>query len=228
MWQCLELISKKKHYLQKLKEEIKSLEQCLDRQKEQKREYENQNALLYVKLNQYQMIDEENNIITYFTLISMMLLIISVFGLYVCIQMGTLFFKTFIIFLIFDIFQLGCFFGSFKIVKNHFKKKRKKNVGEIQSIFKQIDELRKKRLTVDNEYYILYQKKQKLLRIVSKEERDIQNISGKVINILLSLTEEDKLSLMNLDVLVVQKMEETIQVVIDNDMKRTLNHLENK
>ena len=106
MEQCLELIFKKKHYLQKLKEEIQELDWLLDEQKKQKREYETQNALLYVKLNQYQMRDEENSITTYLTLISLVLLIISILGLYAFIQMGMPFIQTFIEFLFFDILQM--------------------------------------------------------------------------------------------------------------------------
>lgn len=228
MKRCLELISKKKHYLKKLTEEIQGLDQLLDEQKKKKNEYETQNALLYVKLNQYQMRDEENTIITYLTLISLVLLIISVFGLYAFIQMGMSFILIFIEILMFDVLQLGCFLGASKLVKNHFKKKRNQKMGEIQSVAEQIDELREKRLSTDREYHILYQKKQELLQLVSKEEKDIENISEKVIDALLRLGVENKLSLKNIDALIAKKIEEEKQVVIDTDLKRTLNHLENK
>lgn len=228
MEQCLELIFKKKHYLQKLKEEIQELDWLLDEQKKQKREYETQNALLYVKLNQYQMRDEENSITTYLTLISLVLLIISILGLYAFIQMGMPFIQTFIEFLFFDILQVGCFLGSSKLVKQHFKKKREQKIDEIQAVSRDLEELREKRLSTDKEYSALYQKKQELLKIVSKEEADIQNISLKVVDALLSLGEEKQISLESIDALIAKKMEEGKQVLIDTNMKRILNHLENK
>ena len=50
----------------------------------------------------------------------------------------------------------------------------------------------------------------------------------KVLNTLLNLDKESKFSLTYLDELIAQEIKEEPQPVIDTNIKRTLNHLENK
>ena len=76
--------------------------------------------------------------------------------------------------------------------------------------------------------YIKFQKKQELFSLVSKEESELQDISMKVLNTLLNLDKESKFSLTYLDELIAQEIREEPQPVIDTNIKRTLNHLENK
>lgn len=224
MRQWLVFIDKKKQYIEKLKKELQNIDSLIKVKKEQKNKYETQNAKLYIKLNEYQMKDKESTILTYFILISIILFLLSIFIGYTFIQFKTFFLAT----IVFNAFQIIGFLGSSKIVKNYFAKKRAEKAEDIEFISKQIQELNQKMMLLDKEYYALFQKKQELFSLVSKEESELQDISMKVLNTLLNLDKESKFSLTYLDELIAQEIKEEPQPVIDTNIKRTLNHLENK
>lgn len=224
MRQWLVFIDKKKQYIEKLHKELQNIDSLIRFKKEQKSKYETQNAKLYIKLNEYQMKDKESTILTYFVLISVILFLLSIFMGYTFIQFKTVFIAT----IVFNALQIVGFLEGSKIVKNYFAKKRTEKAEDIEFISKQIQELNQKMMILDKEYYALFQKKQELFRLVSKEESELQDISMKVLNALLNLDKENKLSFTYLDELIAQEIKEEPQIVIDTDVKRTLNHLENK
>lgn len=224
MRQWLVFIDKKKQYIEKLHKELQNIDSLIRFKKEQKSKYETQNAMLYIKLNEYQMKDKESTILTYFTLISIVLFLLSIFIGYTFIQFKTVFIAT----IVFNVLQIIGFLEGSKIVKNYFAKKRTEKAEDIEFISKQIQELNQKMMILDKEYYALFQKKQELFRLVSKEESELQGISMKVLNALLNLDKENKLSFTYLDELIAQEIKEEPQIAIDTDVKRTLNHLENK
>ena len=224
MRQWLVFIDKKKQYIEKLHKELQNIDSLIRFKKEQKSKYETQNAMLYIKLNEYQMKDKESTILTYFTLISIVLFLLSIFIGYTFIQFKTVFIAT----IVFNALQIVGFLEGSKIVKNYFAKKRTEKAEDIEFISKQIQELNQKMMILDKEYYALFQKKQELFRLVSKEESELQGISMKVLNALLNLDKENKLSFTYLDELIAQEIKEEPQIAIDTDVKRTLNHLENK
>lgn len=224
MRQWLVFIDKKKQYIEKLHKELQNIDSLIRFKKEQKSKYETQNAKLYIKLNEYQMKDKESTILTYFTLISIVLFLLSIFIGYTFIQFKTVFIAT----IVFNALQIVGFLEGSKIVKNYFAKKRTEKAEDIEFISKQIQELNQKMMILDKEYYALFQKKQELFRLVSKEESELQDISMKVLNALLNLDKENKLSFTYLDELIAQEIKEEPQIAIDTDVKRTLNHLENK
>lgn len=224
MRKWLVFVDKKKKYIEKLKKELQNIDSLIRFKKEQKSKYETQNAMLYIKLNEYQMKDKESTILTYFILISIVLFLLSIFIGYTFIQFKTFFIAT----IVFNALQIVGFLEGSKIVKNYFAKKRTEKAEDIQFVSTQIQELHQKTMLLDKEYYALFQKRQELFSLVSKEESELQGISMKVLNALLNLDKENKLSFTYLDELIAQEIKEEPQIAIDTDVKRTLNHLENK
>ena len=219
MRQWLVFVDKKKKYIEKLKKELQNIDSLIKVKKEQKSKYETQNAMLYIKLNEYQMKDKESTILTYFTLISIVLFLLSIFIGYTFIQFKTIFIAT----IVFNVLQIIGFLEGSKIVKNYFAKKRAEKAEDIQFVSTQIQELHQKTMLLDKEYYALFQKRQELFSLVSKEESELQDISMKVLNALLNLDKENKLSFTYLDELIAQEIKEEPQIVIDTNIKRTLN-----
>ena len=75
MEQYLELIRKKKEYVQKLIQEYHQLSEVLKLEDKKKSDSDYKIAMLYVRLNQYQYINQENSIVTYSALISILLFV---------------------------------------------------------------------------------------------------------------------------------------------------------
>lgn len=222
MEQYLELIRKKKEYVQKLIQEYHQLSEVLKLEDKKKSDSDYKIAMLYVRLNQYQYINQENSIVTYSALISILLFVFSVFGLYTVVQMGFNVFFAFLSFFIFNFVQGTISLLAFKITKKYFKDKRKKNENNIQAILDELNQLRKIKFIQDKEYNDLYQKLQKIKENIYKEEQDIDFISRKIIDVLLNAEIKPMITVEDLDFLIEQEINKSEQTLIDTDLKRKL------
>ena len=226
MKQYLDLILKKKKYINELKLKKEELEKELELQRVQTRKCNTDMANLYIELNQYQLIDQESSIVSSLVIVSIVLFVLSILLLYTLVQMGFPVLSVFAGIFAFDISEFTIFLGASKIVKKHFKNKRLQNIKITESLWKQINDLGKKCFNLEKECSILRTKIQEFTSIICREEQDVQLISNEIINFLLNLTQQQNNK--NLDYLIHEEIEKEPQIELDLDMKRTLNHLEDK
>ena len=224
MNQYLELIAKKKLYIEKLKQNIKETSKDLECLRKQEDFTSRENGNLYIKLNSLNQTEKEHSIVVGITISSLLLFVLSVFAFSVLFSFELPFYVILSRIVAFNVGQVLLMTFASKLVKAYFERKREEQEEDIKKIFLEIDENHKTMLDLNSNIQLLLKRKNYYLQSIALEEREIQQISEEILNIILK---NPSLS-MQVNAFLEKELDESKQIELDNNMKRVLSHLENK
>ena len=219
MERYLELILKKRQYIQKLKIKLQNINQSIEKLKNQEQIYVQRQANCYVKLNEYQMIEKESTIITYTFLFSFILFLLSGFSISIFKPTDISIIKLFLKILLFNVIQVSSVFMVVQFIRKYFQEKREQNHEKTINVSEQIKELNDLRFHLFREQNLLQQEKKNLMELILKEEDSINDVSKIIMDTLLAF--ENKSLLPDFDSIIEEKL-----LLQDTPRRRTLNHFE--
>ena len=219
MERYLELILKKRQYIQKLKIKLQNINQSIEKLKNQEQIYVQRQVNCYVKLNEYQMIEKESTIITYTFLFSFILFLLSGFSISIFKPTDISIIKLFLKILLFNVIQVSSVFMVVQFIRKYFQEKREQNHEKIIKVSEQIKELNDLRFHLFREQNLLQQEKKNLMELILKEEDSINDVSKIIMDTLLAF--ENKSLLPDFDSIIEEKL-----LLQDTPRRRTLNHFE--
>lgn len=217
----IEVILKKREYIEKLETQIMELDQQLNGLNDLFHQVNLENVKNYEALNGCEVYHKEYEINAVVLVIAAILFLFSAcsFPLVIYFHLDVLI--SFFAILGFNIINLGCAFGVTKLVSKRFQKLREKNQEQIQFYQNEIERVNEKAKDVEGKRQILIKKKQELALQITLEEKDIEQIKQALIKGLLKASKE-QLAQLNpiLDELILQEINKKEDVVIDLSIKK--------